>query len=121
MSKGKLVSSTGVQSEITFDQNILTESERLKSAAKWFAIFMGLAVAFVFVPILHFILVPAAVLAAIFVSTKAYSQKADLLNLNGACPNCGAMISIAKVRIKKVSGEICPQCRDYLKIHIEST
>lgn len=119
MAKGKLVSSTGVESEIRFDRIELSQSLKLKSAAKWISIFVTLAIASVFVPILHFVLVPAFLIAAVVAGVKAYSQKADLQNVRGNCPNCGADISIERVRIKKVSGEICPQCRDFLKVHSE--
>ena len=120
MPNGKLVSSTGVKSEISFDRRNLSEAEKLKAAGKWVGIFLSIAIASVFVPILHFILVPAFSFAAFFVGAQAYSQKADLQNVKGKCPNCGADIQFEKLRIRKVSGEICPQCRDFLKIHIES-
>ncbi len=119
MAKGKLVSSTGIESEISFDRLVLSQSLKIQAAAKWISIFVSLAVASVFVPILHFILVPAFLIAAVVVGVKAYTQKADLQNISGNCPNCGAALLIKRVRIKKVSGEICPQCRDFLKIHSE--
>ena len=120
MASGNLVSSTGVESTINFDRRDLSESERIKAASKWFSIFIGLAVASVFVPILHFVLVPGFAFTAFFVGSQIYSQKTVLRNVNGSCPNCQAQMKIEQVRIKKVSGEICPQCRDFLKIRIES-
>lgn len=120
MAKGKLVSSTGVVSEINFDRFELSQAAKLKSAAKWISIFVALAFVSVFVPILHFVLVPAFLIAAVAAGVNSYMQKADLENIRGNCPNCGNSLSISRARVKNVSGEICPQCSDFLKIHIES-
>lgn len=119
MAMGILVSSTGVKSEATFDRKDLSQAEKSRAAMKWFGIFFALAVFSVFVPILHFILVPSFLIAAVVVSMRAYNQKADLENVRGKCPNCSTEISIPRVRIRKVSGEICPQCRDFIKIKID--
>lgn len=116
MAKGLLVSSTGLTSEISFDRHDLSQAEKTKTAVKWFAVFFALAVFSVFVPILHFVLVPSFLIAAVVVGMRAYSQKADLTNLRGNCPNCSSAISLERVRIKRVTREICPQCRDFLKI-----
>lgn len=49
----------------------------------------GLAVAAVFLPLLHFVLVPALLLAGPVVALLRLGEQVTLLDVRGACPACG--------------------------------
>ena len=54
----------------------------------------GLAVVAVFVPLLHFILVPALVLAGPLVARWRWLERASVLRAHGRCPGCGADLDL---------------------------
>jgi hypothetical protein len=68
----------------------LGASDRLKLSSRKFALFFALAVVSIFIPVLHFILVPLFFLLSIVFGIKAYSTRYRL-KLDGAngCLQCG--------------------------------
>jgi hypothetical protein len=52
--------------------------------------FWGLALASVFIPVAHFILVPAFLVAGLLVALRRAREDRRLILLRGACPRCGA-------------------------------
>ncbi len=54
----------------------------------------GLAVVAVFIPLLHFILVPALVLAGPLVARSRWLERASVLRARGSCPGCGAALDV---------------------------
>lgn len=87
-----------------------SQQDRLKRAIKLGGLTLGLAVVSVFVPILHFVLVPALLLGAPFVSYWAYFQEKVLLDGEGECPNCGAPFLVAKGKPEFPLDDLCTQC-----------
>jgi hypothetical protein len=55
----------------------------------------GLAIVAVFVPVLHFILVPGLLLGGLFLARARWREEATLLAVRGVCPGCGAGQSFA--------------------------
>src|SRR5216683_2576189 len=52
--------------------------------------FWGLALASVFIPVAHFVLVPTFVVGGIVMALKRAREDRRLILLRGACPRCGA-------------------------------
>jgi len=52
--------------------------------------FWGLALASVFIPVAHFVLVPTFVVGGIVIAVKRAREDRRLILLRGACPRCGA-------------------------------
>jgi predicted amidophosphoribosyltransferase len=71
-----------------------TPRQRGWRAATGLAKCWGLAVVAVFVPLLHFILVPALVLAGPLVARSRWLERASVLRARGACPGCGAALDL---------------------------
>jgi hypothetical protein len=53
--------------------------------------FWGLALASVFIPVAHFVLVPTFVVGGIVMAVKRAREDRRLLRVRGACPRCGAV------------------------------
>lgn len=86
-----MLSDQSKSAEIFGTLQILTSKERLKIAAKKFLLFFALAVVSIFVPVLHFVLVPTFLLIAVIMGIREYSIKYKLENGNGTkCPGCTA-------------------------------
>jgi hypothetical protein len=63
---------------------------RASRAVRTWAACWGLAVAAVFLPVLHFILVPLLLLAGPALAWGRLHEAASLVSAEGACPACGA-------------------------------
>ena len=71
------------------------KGERMRRATlSWLACW-GLAVAAVFIPVLHFVLVPALVIAGPLLGMARLSERATLERVTGACPACDHALALA--------------------------
>jgi len=97
-----------------------SRSERMRRATLAWATCWGLAVAAVFIPLLHFILVPALLLAGPLVGRSRWREKATVLGARGVCPGCGKPQSID---LKQPAGEAmpwrCPECGRPLTLRLD--
>lgn len=72
--------------------------DRLAAVVKTWAICWLAAVAAVFLPLLHFILVPALFLGGPVYALAQYQEHTTLLGGTGPCPACGAAIKLTQKR-----------------------
>ncbi len=63
---------------------------RVSRAALTWAAGWGLAVAAVFLPVLHFVLVPLLLVGTPLLAWQRLHEPATLIDAEGACPACGA-------------------------------
>ena len=63
---------------------------RIARALRTLAACWGLAIAAVFVPVLHFVLVPSLLVAGPLLSLQKLGEAQSMLSAAGACPACGA-------------------------------
>ena len=84
---------------------------RLLRALKFLGICWGAMVVAVFVPILHFILVPALFIAGPIVAAVIYQQPSVVLGGFGACPYCGQEMQIVRSRDRWPLDDLCDHCR----------
>ena len=66
--------------------------ERVVAVARTWAICWLAAVVAVFLPVLHFILVPALLIGGPFYALSMRHEHATLLSARGPCPACGAEV-----------------------------
>lgn len=64
--------------------------ERTSRAVLGWAACWGLAIVAIFIPVLHFVLVPALVIAGPLVARSRWRERATVLGVRGPCPGCGA-------------------------------
>ena len=95
-------------------------SERMRRATLGWGACWGLAIVAVFIPLLHFILVPALLIAGPLVARSRWNEKATVLGARGVCPGCGKPQSIA---LKQPAGEAmpwrCPECGRPLTLRLD--
>ena len=79
--------------------------------------FWGLALASVFIPVAHFVLVPTFVVAGIVMAVKRAREDRRLLLVRGACPRCGAVQEL-RPGGRFVDGRSfdCPKCHGNLTL-----
>lgn len=77
---------------------------------------LGLAVISLFIPILHFVLVPIFVLASIPSYILVAARKSLIVGGEGSCPVCNAKFQIAKASDRWPLNDICTSCNSHVHI-----
>lgn len=113
----KIESLTG--SSLQFDQDIYTLSlkERSQRAAKMSALFFGLAVFSVFIPMLHFFLVPAFLGLTVYTGYKKIRElyRIDLTTVR--CPVCSKHFKETLMYSQHKTFRLyCYECQTQLKV-----
>jgi hypothetical protein len=72
---------------------ILGTKQRLKQSLKSFGMLLGLAVGSVFIPVLHFFLVPLFLLLSFFFAWLNYKKIYKISSVKVACPVCHGEIT----------------------------
>lgn len=88
----------------------LTPPQRMQLALKKFGIFFGLGIISVFIPVLHFFLVPLFLLLSIVVSIKTYGKEFHLvLKKPEGCLECSKPLK-EDVALDEAMRVKCPHC-----------
>lgn len=96
-----------------------TRRDRMRRAALGIGACWGAAILAVFLPVLHFILVPALVVAGPLVFLSQLRQHATILDVEGPCPACGAPIEEKLGRDAQLPIQLrCEQCRRALEVRL---
>ncbi len=74
----------------TLEVDELGARRRIARALGGFAAWLGAAVACVFIPVAHFVLVPGALVGAFVVLVRRLRTRALVVRARGTCPDCGA-------------------------------
>jgi hypothetical protein len=109
-----LKSSADHHTKGTFHIKVLSRSERLARGWKAAGICLGIAVCSIFLPILHFFLVPGFLIAAPFSFSWMYSWESVILPCDVPCPSCGEPVHIKFNREKWPFHEVCTHCHNEL-------
>lgn len=95
---------------------IWDKKARLKRATKFWGAFWLMALVSVFIPGLHFILVPALLIIGPMIAWTIYQQDRVILGGEGKCPDCGATLQIARAQDHWPLSDLCTQCYRTVKI-----
>ena len=95
----------------TWDQNT-----RLKRAFKSLGMALGLTVVAVFIPGVHFILVPTLLLGGPIFSYMVYTQESAILGGASTCPACGKDFKIVKSKNQWPLKDVCAFCQENVTI-----
>lgn len=87
-----------------------TLSERILRAAKFFFLFLVLAFLSVFVPILHFVLVPAFSFAAVGSAMAYFVQTDEVEEASGICPYCKKTTKLSRAKSEGEFRDSCAEC-----------
>ncbi|WP_455197992.1 hypothetical protein [Kaarinaea lacus] len=107
----------------TLVSTLYEPGDRLSRAGIRLAAFWAAALVAVFIPLAHFVLVPAFLIAGIVMAISAYRTDQSLNEATGDCPVCHESVSIpleANDQLPKWT--YCPHCNASLQIQrLEST
>jgi len=92
------------------------EKARLKRALQMLGLCWGGAILAVFLPIVHFVLVPGLFLGGIFLAVYMHGIHSLVLGGKGICPSCGQDLPIAKGLDEWPLEDVCTACRSGVKI-----
>lgn len=98
----------------------LSRRDRALAVARTWAVCWLAAVAAVFLPVVHFVLVPAlAIGGPLYAMTKRH-EHVTMLGAAGACPACGAAVEHAQKRRARASVALrCDACGRALELAID--
>lgn len=89
---------------------------RLRRALKTWGTCWGLAIVAVFIPGMHFILVPSALLAGPVLAAVVYQQRTMILGGSGTCPACGQPFEVLRSPLRWPINDVCAKCHDAVTI-----
>lgn len=105
--------------EVTFKSELryFSPKEKFQRGLKNFLIFFFAALFCILIPILHFVLVPAFILFAVYRFIKIQGESGEIPEVVFSCPNCNKIISIKNITLHFPRKEYCPECRSSFKIN----
>lgn len=100
----------------------LTPKLRFQKSVQLFCIFFLASLGSVFIPVLHFVLVPALLITAFVMAFKKYHEVATLNLQSFHCPHCKKDLREQKVSWSKAYDPVriyCSECRSQLSLEPE--
>lgn len=79
------------------------------------------AVLSIFIPVLHFVLVPAFFILGIYLFRRSFKARARIIRGEISCPKCRHTIAIAAGALMWPVTEICQSCVNTVRIHPQSS
>jgi len=92
------------------------QKERIVRGLKFLGIFWGSAIFAVFIPMLHFILVPLLFFAGIIVATFVSQTRSVVLGGESICPKCESFLPIVRSNNQWPLTDLCLNCRSTITI-----
>lgn len=92
------------------------QKERIVRGLKFLGIFWGSAILAVFIPMLHFILVPLLFLVGIIVAAFVSQTKSVVLGGESVCPKCESFLPIVRSSDQWPLSDLCSHCRTTVTI-----
>jgi len=94
-----------------------TPGERTLRVLSGVGMFWALALGGLFIPVAHFVLVPAFLIAGIVMGIKRSHEDRRLLGISGTCPRCGIEQRF-HVGGRFFDGRTfeCPRCHNHLRV-----
>ncbi len=93
-------------------------SERLAIAVRTWVLFWLAAIGFIFIPFIHFFLVPLCLVLGPILSFHYYRRSEMCNGGTGACPQCHEEFKIEKGATKWPLSDICEKCHCGVKIFL---
>jgi hypothetical protein len=87
----------------------------LQKVLKTLALYWGIAIFCVFLPVVHFVLVPLFFFLGIFMAMRARKFKGEILSGEILCPNCSQKVTLSKASILWPNSEICQSCASVVR------
>jgi len=95
-----------------------TSQDRLKRASKILGICWGIAIVCIPIPLIHFTVLPLALIAGIVLFFKNLKQESLITGGQGTCPECRKIFKVGKATNKFPLNEMCEHCQTSVEIKI---
>jgi hypothetical protein len=112
----RIVGSNGAESRGTVSIEEFDEKTKIMRGLKTFAVFFGCALVAVFIPGLHFVLVPGLLIAGFGFGYSAFQKPSMVCGGKGVCPKCGAEFQIVRNPPNWPLKDVCAKCFENVKI-----
>jgi hypothetical protein len=96
---------TGSLTVVSYDKK-----ERLARAIKFGGLTWLAAIGFIFIPVLHFVLVPTGIVLGPIVFWRFLNQQDVIINGAGTCPKCSTLLSISEQKLDWPLQIMCSNC-----------
>ncbi len=106
-----LKSDSDHQSEGTVKILYFSQKQRVIRSLKVLGLAWGAAVLAIFLPIIHFVLVPTLILAGLIVPGFIYLRESLILGGESTCPKCHVAFHIEKGSNQWPLSDLCTECR----------
>lgn len=119
----KITLDDATQLPTQFEARFLNPAERLHRALKIWGAFMGAALFSVFIPVLHFVLVPVFTLIAFISGFRRYKEVSFVDLGTMKCPKCQRDLKqkqVFQTSDDPTSKIYCYECRTGMRLEIES-
>jgi hypothetical protein len=94
-----------------------TPPQRTMRALKALGLFWGLAILAVFLPVIHFVLVPAFLILGPIFAINTYKQDASIVAKDLSCPECKAILKVSSQKMKWPLLLTCGDCKTRIYLH----
>lgn len=89
---------------------------RMKEAVKKLALFWGIAIVSVALPVVHFVTVPLFFILGIFFASRTYKSEGRVIEGLTRCPHCEHEVPIKPAELQWPLTEICQNCARVVRI-----
>lgn len=114
----KMISSAGAEAFPPVPLIVMGPRERMRLAFQRGGLFLGLALAAVFIPVFHFVLVPLFLIIAVVAALRARKARAIVAPFDANCLKCDKPVHFKRMVIEEEVRTFCPECRDQMKLTV---
>lgn len=111
----------GKEAQGLFDARLLSSRDKSTMALKRLAIFWGIAILWIPVPMLHFVMIPVFLLIGIVAFAHAFTVRQTIESARGICPSCQKPFELGRLRWRERIKERCPHCRQELYVRLDGS
>jgi hypothetical protein len=97
---------------------IFNPADKTRTAIKKLALWWGLSILSILIPVFHFVLVPLFFFLGFFFARKGYKSEGEVLGGATSCPHCGAAIKVDKGELNWPVTEICQGCARVVRMEL---
>lgn len=98
----------------------LTQQEKMTAAAKQLGLWLGLALIVVFIPILHFVLVPVFLIVALWMAARELKKTHFISDYFVSCEKCQTKVEFCGPIDSNLLRKNCPNCKTQVCVDLGS-
>lgn len=104
------------RSEGYVEVELFHSSDRTKLILKKLAMFWGISILSILIPVFHFVTVPLFFFLGIFFAYRSSKSEGRVLSGKTHCPHCQSEVLVKEAELQWPLSEICQSCARVLRI-----